>query len=187
MGTTGARRMARRGAASSGSVAAMAYSSPFTASFGSDYLALHARAPVSTIMPGTYSFFRDDAEGTISFSGLSATASYFSASSLTTSSFSIAPFGSPPIVSVAVSQRVLGGRLGLYESEAATISPGVYRSRAGSSVGTFSTTGGVSTTAGSAQGGTTYFEPLTYIIPGGTNEDFVPLVWSVQRNSTTTP
>ena len=187
IGTTGARRMAREGAASSGSVAAMAYSSPFTASLGADYLALHARAPVSTIMPGTYTFSREDAERTMSFSGLSATASYLSGSVLQTTSFVISPVGEAPVVPAPHAQRVLGGRLGLYESEAATISPGVYRSRAGSAVGTFSTTGQVSTAQGSTQSGTTHLEPISYIIPAGTNADFSPLVWSVQRNSATSP
>lgn len=176
---------------SAGSVAGF-YSAPFTGTFGDNYLAGQHRdiSHTKTIFPGTFEIYADTATGTISFSKLSATVTYSTATETSaeksTTSFVVSAQGDPEISRIAYGTNVVfGGTLAAYESRAETIPPGVYRKTQGDSTEVFSTSGNVRSFTGSNGGDTFRLEPLSFLIPGDTAGS--ALVWTATRNRTATP
>jgi hypothetical protein len=186
---------------SAGSVAGF-YSAPFTGTIGYNYLAGQHRdiSHTKTIFPGTFEIYADTATGTISFSKLSATVTYSTATETSaeksTTSFVVSAQGDPEISRIAYGTNVVfGGTLAAYESRAETIPPGVYRKTQGDSTEVFSTSGNVRSFTGSNGGDTFRLEPLSFLIPLADNFGFVlpgqtqglDLVWTATRNRTATP
>jgi hypothetical protein len=176
---------------SAGSVAGF-YSAPFSGTIGPNYLAGHHRdiSHTKTIFPGTFEIYADTATGTISFSKLSATVTYSTATETSaeksTTSFVVGAQGDAQIARISYGTNVVfGGTLAPYESKAETIPPGVYRKTQGDSTEVFSTSGTVRSFTGSSGGPTFCLEPLSFLVPGQAVDAAV--IWTATRNRTATP
>jgi hypothetical protein len=181
MGFTDALIIGQRGVAAEETAAAVIYNANTTLTLEGAYTALDDRN-VTTIMPGAYLATGAFGEGIASLSGLNASFTLRSSTSESTGTFSLTPAGISQTVALNKSS-VIGGGAGFRETIAHTIAPGVYSDIERSS--TFSTSGGVFSSTGTVQA--SVLQPLSFIVPGGTDADESPILWTATRNRTEAP